>query len=149
MDAIIILLFHWQISHHDHPVTDIFIEVYSLRYMHWLYSSIVFIDKSLIDRSITTNIGWSSPKDYLWQFKLFIKRLNRINLRLKLLHYSNRIDLRLEISTNRSSSADQSPLSPGWLITTIIDTQRHRVTMIVMTWSIWDLLINLQRSPWK
>ena len=27
IDAIIILLFHWQINHHDHQVTSIFIEV--------------------------------------------------------------------------------------------------------------------------
>ena len=80
--------------------------VYSLRYIHQ-YSSIVFIDRSLIDRSITTNIGWSSPKDK-------------------------------SITTNIgwlicSLLVDQSPLSSGRLMTTIIDTQRHRVIG-----SIWD-----------
>ena len=67
-------------------------------YIHWG----IFIDSSLINRSITTNIGWSSPKDYLRQFKSFIEQSNRINLRLKFLHYSNRVYLRLELSTNRS-----------------------------------------------
>jgi len=35
----------------------------------WQYSSIIFIDGSIIDRSNTTDIGWSSAKDNLGQFK--------------------------------------------------------------------------------